>query len=96
MDPPDGDFAELGTFAYSSGKRVVVFVGDGADYAPEEFVYGAFELEWPPRSGRMVEFPEVDDARWVAADEASGLLVKGQRPAVEALARHLGAASEQG
>ena len=96
VDPPDGDFAELGTFAYSSGKRVVVFVGDGADFAPEEFVYGVFELEWPPRSGRRAEFPEVDDARWVSADEALTLLVKGQRPAVEALARHLGAASGKG
>jgi predicted NUDIX family NTP pyrophosphohydrolase len=91
---PEGEYAELGTFPYSSGKRVVVFVGDGAGFAPATFEYGTFELEWPPRSGRMVDFPEVDDARWVGAGEASVLLVKGQRPVLDALARHLGEARE--
>ena len=92
VDAPAGEYAELGTFAYSSGKRIVVFVGDGAEFAPEAFDYGTFDLEWPPRSGRVVEFAEVDDARWVAAAEASVLLVKGQRPALEALAKRLGEA----
>ena len=91
---PDVDYAELGIFPYGSGKRVVVFVADGSAFAPEAYTYGTFELEWPPRSGRMAEFAEVDEARWVAADEASALLVKGQRAALEALAKHLGEASE--
>jgi len=95
VDAPAGEYAELGTFAYSSGKRIVVFVGDGAEFAPEAFDYGTFELEWPPRSGCLVEFPEVDDARWVDADEASALLVKGQRPALAALAKHLDEASDK-
>lgn len=93
---PDVEYAELGTFAYSSGKRVVVFVADGADVDPEGFTYGTFETEWPPRSGRRAEFPEVEDARWVAADEASALLVKGQRPALDALLTHLDRAREGG
>jgi len=94
VDAPDVEYAELGTFPYASGKRVVVFVGDGLGFAPATFTYGTFEREWPPRSGRTVEFPEVDDARWIDADAASALLVKGQRPALEALSRHLGRAAE--
>lgn len=96
VDAPEAEYAELGTFAYSSGKRVVVFVADGADLAPDAFTYGTFETEWPPRSGRRVEFPEVEDARWIAADEASALLVKGQRPALDALVKNLGEARERG
>ena len=37
-----------------------------------------FELEWPPRSGRMQEFPEIDRAAWFPVDEARAKLVKGQ------------------
>jgi len=96
VEAPDVAYAELGTFAYASGKRVVVFVGDGSAFTPAEFTYGTFELEWPPRSGRSVAFPEVEDARWVAAGEASALLVKGQRAALEALAQNLREAAGTG
>ena len=93
VDAPDTAYAKLGTFAYSSGKRVVVFVADGSGFDPEGLAYGEFEMEWPPRSGRTRSFPEVDDARWVDAREATDLLVTGQRPALEALERLLAAAS---
>ena len=46
-----------------------------------------FELEWPPRSGRIQAFPEVDDARWVALADARAKLVAGQLPALDALER---------
>ncbi len=85
VDPPDTDYVELGTFAYSSGKRVTVFVADGAGFAPSEFDFGTFELEWPPRSGRMRAFPEVDRAEWMPVERARGLLVAGQRPALDRL-----------
>jgi predicted NUDIX family NTP pyrophosphohydrolase len=92
VDPPEAPFAELGTFPYSSGKKVVVFVADGAGFEASGFVFGEFEMQWPPRSGRMQRFPEVDRAAWVAVDRAHALLVKGQRPALTALASHLAAA----
>ncbi|MFG6444944.1 NUDIX domain-containing protein [Microbacterium sp. P06] len=82
-------YAELGTFAYSSGKRVAVFVADGAGFDASGFVFGEFELEWPPRSGKTAMFPEVDRAEWVALDVARDRLVKGQRPALDALERML-------
>lgn len=91
VDAPEGDYAELGTYAYASGKRVTFFVADGADFAPERFVFGEFALEWPPRSGRTRMFPEVDRAEWMPLDAARPRLVKGQRPALDALATLLAA-----
>ncbi len=93
IDAPDGPYAELGTYPYSSGKRVTVFVADGAALALDDLDFGEFELEWPPRSGRTQSFPEVDRAEWMTADAAMPRLVKGQRPALDALVDHLGAAT---
>ncbi|MHC2999874.1 NUDIX domain-containing protein [Microbacterium sp. HJ5] len=92
IDAPEGPFAELGTFAYSSGKRVTVFVADGAGLSLEGLEFGEFELEWPPRSGRTASFPEVDRVEWMPLPDARDKLVKGQRPALDALEEHLAAA----
>lgn len=85
LEPPEADYAELGTWAYSWGKRVTVFVADGADLSLDGLRFGEFELEWPPRSGRLRSFPEVDRVEWVSTDAARERLVKGQRPALDAL-----------
>ena len=89
LDAPDGDYAELGTFPYSSGKRVTVFVADGAGFSLDELEFGEFELEWPPRSGKTASFPEVDRVEWMPLPGAREKLVKGQRPALDALEAHL-------
>ncbi|MGN6218964.1 MAG: NUDIX domain-containing protein [Microbacterium sp.] len=89
IDPPEPPYAELGTFAYSSGKRVTVFVADGTDLSLEGLEFGEFELEWPPRSGRTARFPEVDRVEWTRVDAAHERLVKGQRPALDALRKQL-------
>ncbi|WAC69925.1 NUDIX domain-containing protein [Microbacterium sp. SL75] len=86
VDAPEVEWAELGTFAYSSGKKVVVFAGDGAGFTASDFTFGTFEMAWPPRSGKTATFPEVDRAEWMGLDAAREALVKGQRPAIEALA----------
>jgi len=93
VEPPPGPYAELGTWAYSSGKRITVFVADGAGFSLEGLEFGEFELEWPPRSGRMQSFPEVDRAEWMPLAGAREKLVKGQRPALDALERHLAEAA---
>lgn len=85
VEPPEADYAELGTFAYSSGKRVTVFVVDGSGFEASEFVFGEFEMEWPPRSGKTASFPEVDRAEWMPLDRARERVVKGQRPALDRL-----------
>ncbi|GEP47305.1 NUDIX domain-containing protein [Microbacterium saccharophilum] len=92
VDAPDVAYAELGTFAYSSGKRVTVFVADGAAFTETEFVYGEFEMEWPPRSGQTQSFPEVDRIEWMPVGRARARLVKGQRPALDRLEELLAAA----
>jgi predicted NUDIX family NTP pyrophosphohydrolase len=89
LTAPDVPYAELGTFAYSSGKRVTVFVADGGGFSLEGMDFGEFELEWPPRSGRTQSFPEVDRVEWTTMDAARERLVKGQRPAIDALEQHL-------
>ena len=85
VEPPEADYAELGTFAYSSGKRVTVFVADGSGFEASEFVFGEFEMEWPPRSGKTASFPEVDRAEWMPLGRARERVVKGQRPALDRL-----------
>jgi predicted NUDIX family NTP pyrophosphohydrolase len=90
---PGVPYAELGTYRYTSGKRITVFVADGTEFEPPTAGFGEFELEWPPRSGRTASFPEVDRAEWVSLDSARERLVKGQRPAVDSLEEHLAAAS---
>lgn len=90
VDPPAADYAELGTFAYSSGKRVTVFVADGAGFPASGFTFGEFEMEWPPRSGRTASFPEVERVEWMPVGDARDRLVKGQRPALDKLDEMLG------
>lgn len=93
IEPPAPPYAELGTFAYSSGKRVTVFVADGSGLSLDGLEFGEFELEWPPHSGRTARFPEVDRVEWATPDAARERLVKGQRPAVDALEAHLAEAA---
>ena len=93
IDPPEPPYAELGTFAYSSGKRVTVFIADGSEFSLDGLEFGEFELEWPPRSGKTVRFPEVDRVEWTDADAARERLVKGQRPAIDALDKLLAEAA---
>ncbi|MGU3644705.1 NUDIX domain-containing protein [Microbacterium sp. C23T] len=96
IDPPEPPYAELGTFAYSSSKRVTVFIADGTGFSLDGLEFGEFELEWPPRSGKTARFPEVDRAEWTPLGTARDRLVKGQRPAIDALERHLAEAASAG
>jgi predicted NUDIX family NTP pyrophosphohydrolase len=88
VDAPDVEYAALGDVRYSSGKVVTVFAAE-SDLEVAEVVSETFEVEWPPRSGRLQAFPEVDDARWVSLAEARVKLVAGQLPALDALERHI-------
>ena len=85
---PAADYLLLGEFRQPSGKVVTVFAAE-ADLAVSEVVSNTFELEWPTGSGRLREFPEVDDARWVGLAEARVKLVRGQVPVLDALAEVL-------
>ena len=79
------EYVELGSVRQSGGKIVSIWAG-AADYDVATVVSGTFELEWPPRSGRMQAFPEIDRAQWFELDAAAIKLVKGQRAFLDRLA----------
>jgi predicted NUDIX family NTP pyrophosphohydrolase len=67
-----------------SGKLLTVWAAEG-DLDAETTTSNTFELEWPPRSGRVQEFPEIDRAAWFGVEEARAKLVKGQLPFLDRL-----------
>ena len=85
LPAPSGPWHDLGEHRMPSGKRVRTFaVHTDADLA---FVSSnLFTMEWPPRSGRVGEFPETDGAQWFELDVARRRLVSGQVPILDRLA----------
>ncbi|OII34797.1 hypothetical protein BIU98_02190 [Curtobacterium sp. MMLR14_010] len=83
---PDVPWTELGEFRQASGKRVIVFAGAAPSFSVDVVRSNTVRLELPRGSGRFVEVPEVDDARWVAREDAREMLVAGQVPALDAVA----------
>ncbi len=68
----------------AGAKLLTVWAAEG-DLDADAVVSGTFPLEWPPRSGRVQEFPEVDRAAWFGLDEARTRLVAGQVPYLDRL-----------
>lgn len=66
---PGGPFLELGSVTQKGGKEVRAWAVEG-DCDPAAIRSNTFEMEWPPRSGRKREFPEIDRAAFFALDEA--------------------------
>jgi predicted NUDIX family NTP pyrophosphohydrolase len=85
---PDGEFIELGVFRQPGGKQVSAWAIEG-EFDLSQFKSNMFAMEWPPRSGRMQEFPEADRAGWFGKAEAQVKITKGQRPIIEALFERL-------
>jgi predicted NUDIX family NTP pyrophosphohydrolase len=86
---PEGEAIALGTFRQSSAKTVDVWAIEG-DFDPAMLASNTFMLEWPPRSGRLREVPEVDRAQWFTLEAAAHKILKGQRPIIDALPGCLG------
>ena len=82
--PPDGEPVPLGEVRQKGGKRVVAWALEG-DLDPATVASNTFEMEWPPRSGRLQEFPEVDRAEWFSLEEARRRILEGQIPLLEVL-----------
>jgi predicted NUDIX family NTP pyrophosphohydrolase len=81
---PADDFLPLGEVKQSGGKVLTVWAAEG-DLDAEAAQSNTFSLEWPPRSGRFQEFPEIDRAAWLPVDEARTKLVRGQVPLLDRL-----------
>ena len=75
--PPSGTRRDLGELDQSSAKRVHAWAIEG-DLDADHIVSNTFEIEWPPKSGAVVNFPEVDRAGWFTLSEARIKLLSGQ------------------
>ena len=89
---PEGEAILLGTIRQPGGKLVTAFAMEG-DLDAAAIRSNTFSMEWPPRSGRMQTFPEVDRAGWFGKEEAERKILRGQLPILRALWEHLSSAS---
>jgi len=85
----DGDFIKLSPIKLKSGKTVYAWAVEG-DIDHSTIVSNLFEIEWPPRSGKMASFPEVDRAAWLDVAEAFLKVNAAQVGLIEELVELLG------
>ena len=85
----DGEFTPLTPVRQRSGKLVLAWALEG-DCDAAAVKSNTFPMEWPPRSGRMQDFPEVDRAEWFALPRARVKILEAQAPLLDELERMLG------
>jgi predicted NUDIX family NTP pyrophosphohydrolase len=88
--PPPGPYLELGSVKQSSAKIVVVWAVEG-DLDPALAHSNTFELQWPPRTGRVQSFPEIDRVEWFTIERARVKLNPGQVAFLDRLLAAVGA-----
>jgi predicted NUDIX family NTP pyrophosphohydrolase len=81
---PEGDLVELGEIRQKSGKLVLGY-GVQGDLDAATAVSNTYDMEWPPRSGRIQVFPEIDRVEWFGMDEARTRLKAAQVPFLDRL-----------
>jgi predicted NUDIX family NTP pyrophosphohydrolase len=89
LTPPLEHFAALGTIKQRGGKTVEAWAFEG-DCDPARLTSNTFELEWPPRSGRLQSFPEVDRLQFFSLADACDKINPAQIEFLERLEQHLG------
>lgn len=80
----EGDFLDLGVVKQPSGKLVSVWAFEG-DCEPRKLTSNSCRVEWPPRSGRFIDCPEVDRGEWFEVPEAKKRILTAQLPFLEKL-----------
>jgi predicted NUDIX family NTP pyrophosphohydrolase len=88
-EAPGGELVALGEVRQRSGKLVRAWALEG-DLDAGAAISNTFTLEWPPRSGRTQEFPEVDRAQWFTLAQARERINPGQVPLLERLEQTVG------
>lgn len=81
---PVGEFVSLGTIRQPGGKVVHTFAAE-SDFDVATVKSNLFSMEWPPKSGRRSNFPEVDRAGWFSIEDARRKISKGQEPFLDRL-----------
>jgi predicted NUDIX family NTP pyrophosphohydrolase len=81
---PEGMPRPLCRIRQKGGKWVEAFALEG-DFDPALLSSNSFRLEYPPKSGRFADFPEVDEAAWFALGEAHTMILPSQAPILDAL-----------
>ena len=81
---PEGEFRALKPIRQKGGKLVLAWAVEG-DCDPAAVRSNVFSMEWPPKSGKQAEFPEVDRAEWFAMEEARTRILPSQLPLLEQL-----------
>jgi predicted NUDIX family NTP pyrophosphohydrolase len=89
-----GRLIELGTYRQPSGKLVSAWAVAG-DFDPRNLKSNTCPVEWPPKSGCLIDVPEIDRAAWFSSEEALTKITKGQIPIVQALANILRAGAQE-
>ena len=87
--PPDGDAIDLGEIRQKGGKVVVAWALEG-DLDPAMAHSNTFAFQWPPRSGRYIEIPEIDRVAWFTPEEARVRIKDTQVPFIDRLLEALG------
>ncbi|MEV5987552.1 NUDIX domain-containing protein [Streptomyces sp. NPDC052051] len=87
LPPPVGEAVPLGEVRQTGGKIVTVWALE-ADLDPAAVTPGTFTMEWPPRSGRAQEFPELDRVEWMGLDRARQVIVSAQAAFLDRLTEH--------
>ncbi|GGL87198.1 DNA mismatch repair protein MutT [Streptomyces fumigatiscleroticus] len=87
LPPPEGEAIFLGEVRQAGGKTVTVWAVAG-DLDPAAVRPGTFPMEWPPRSGRIQEFPELDRVAWFTLDRAREVIITAQTAFLDRLAEH--------
>lgn len=86
--PTEGEFLALGEVRQKSGKLTTAWAFEG-DCDPAELVSNTCEIEWPPRSRRMITIPEVEAGRWFTLPQAREYMREDQQPLLEQLEKAL-------
>ena len=89
LAPPDGEAVALGEVVQKSGKIVTAWAVEG-EVDPAAIEPGTFSMEWPPRSGRIQEFPELDRVAWFGLGPAREVIITAQAAFLDRLAEHSG------
>lgn len=81
---PEGTFIPLQPITQKGGKQVLCWATEG-DLDHGTIVSNLFEIEWPPRSGKKKQFPEIDRAGWFDADTAKKMINPQQAAFIDEL-----------